>query len=151
MARRSGSYAASAIVLVTAIFFLLTALHLGRREAGGGQAFSALFSSSEGLMVGADVDISGVPVGLVTAITLDRQADQSRVTFAVDRSIPVFTTASVRISDGGVGSGASLELTPGGGLHLLPPGSVLAKAWPAESLEEMIGSYIFGSGLPGSG
>ncbi len=151
MSRRSSSYAASLTVIVVAAVFMGTALFVGGQVRRGGVRYEALFSSSQGLSVGDDVQVAGVPIGTVTRIELDERTDQAKVTFEVMRAIPVVSDSAISVSGGGTGGSAALELSLGRSGQPIPAGGTLSRACPAESLEATIGSFIFGSGLPGSG
>ena len=151
MSRRPSSYVASVAVIVVATSFLGAALVGGGQVREGGVPYAALFSSCQGLSVGADVEVAGVPVGAVTSIALDRRTDLAKVTFKVSRAIALTVDSSISVSGGGTGGSASLELSPGRSGQLLPAGATLSRAIAAQTLEGTIGSFIFGSGLPGSG
>ena len=60
-------------VLLGLICVAYLAIKLGRMEffANKGFELSARFDSASGLRVGADVELAGVPVGRVVAISLD--------------------------------------------------------------------------------
>jgi phospholipid/cholesterol/gamma-HCH transport system substrate-binding protein len=92
-----------------------------RAELAGYRVF-ATFNRVDGLAVGADVLVSGIPVGRVEGMDLDRDF-RARVTMRIDRGVelPIDTAAAIH-TDGLFGS-KFVILDPGGDEKMLNDGS----------------------------
>lgn len=134
-----------AVVLVVATVFLVFAYKTANLRPVKGYAVSARFSRLDGLKVGNDVRISGVKIGTVMAMTLDRDTYQANVTLSVDSSIrlPSDTVATVT-SDGLLGE-KFLSLEPGVEPDEIAPGGRIDNTQSAPGLEQLIGHFIYSS------
>jgi len=78
-----------ALVLVVAGAFVFYAFAKSDRTGPDGYEIAARFGRIDGLKRGADVTMSGVKIGTVTAIDLDRKTYQAIVHMAVSSNVPV--------------------------------------------------------------
>lgn len=111
------------IVLVVAGAFLVYSLG-GQSGAAGGAPYRAEFPFVDGLNVGADVRMAGVPVGRVTGIEFDQEAFAPVVSFTVRRDISVDDAATLSFKTEGLLGGVYLDLLLGAG-DVLEPGETL--------------------------
>ncbi len=132
-----------AVVLVVAGLFLAFAYSTADLRTVEGYKISAAFAKVGGLGVGADVRISGIKVGTVTAQALDPQTYQAVVTMSIrpDVRLPADTRASVA-SEGLLG-GKFLKLEPGSDSDTLADGGALTQVANFQSLEDLVGEIIF--------
>lgn len=107
---------------------------------------TARFNSVSGLRVGADVEIAGVPVGRVVAITLDDDPArrQALVRLVLDRDLKLSTDTIASVKTSGLIGDKYINLQPGGLDDVLASGDVLEETESAVDLESLIGKYAFG-------
>ena len=120
-------------------------IRLGKMEVIGGDTVpvTARFSSVTGLQVGTDVEIAGVPVGKVDAISI--QDFQAVVRMQIQKGIglPDDTIASVKTR--GLIGDVYISLSPGASNRVIPPGGRIRETEAAMDLGGMIGQFIHGS------
>ena len=111
-------------VLIGLICLGYLTVKLGKMEILGSNTYTveAQFSSVQGLRNGANVEISGVQVGRVSAID---------------------TMAAIKTS--GLIGDKFVELTPGGSDELLAEGAYITDTEPPVDLIALISKYVFGS------
>ena len=138
-----GSVIASAGIVALAIGFVV----FSELETGSTieprSSFDASFSSTDGLIVGSAVQVSGIVVGSVTSIELDERTLLSHVRFEIQQDIPVPDDSRLMVQGATSGS-AVLNLVCGRSKRLLRRGSTLVQTSPPDSLEADVGDYIFG-------
>lgn len=121
---QAGETLVGALVLAVAAAFLGFAM-LQAGEAGGagdGRELIARFDRADGIAPGADVRLSGVKVGSVSAVSLDRETYQARVTLVVAEDVPVPIDSVARVATDGLLGGAYVSIEPGGDVEMLPAG-----------------------------
>jgi phospholipid/cholesterol/gamma-HCH transport system substrate-binding protein len=144
-------YSATAVKLgiVSLVLMLCTVLLIiifGQLRFERYNTYSAEFSNGSGLRGGQFVRAGGVEVGKVSNVQLTDNGQRALVTFAVDKSLPLYqsTTAQIRYAnligdrylnlDRGTGEGADRVLPPGG---FIP----VARTQPALDLDALIGGF----------
>ena len=147
MSRHSGvAIIASAVVVVATAAFYSYAI---TRQQGAGPthySLQAVFLSSNGLHVGADVRLAGVKVGAVSSITLDPVAFVSHVEFYVDDRYRLPSDTSLGIGSSSFTSPTALLVEPGHSRQALTPGQTIRSTQEMVSLEQAVSQYIFGAG-----
>ncbi len=104
----------------------------------------ARFSSVDGLVEGSAVRISGVNVGRVEDIELDKERFAVMVTFSLPRDIRISDDSMAAIRTMGLVGDKYVSLSPGGsGIHL-EPGDTIIDTQPPIDIQELIGRYVFG-------
>ena len=118
-------------------------VNLGEVAIFGSDTYTitATFSSIEGLEPGASVEIAGVPVGKVKAISLDENNALVSMEIKKGTKISDDTIASIRTK--GVIGDKFVKLSPGGSDIFLEDKDALLDTESAISLEELISKYIF--------
>lgn len=135
-------------VLAAAIGFLVYAgqvTGLGASNSGG-TSYSASFRSVEGVSVGTDVRMSGVKVGTVTALELDRLTYRAATKFSVASDIVLPEDTAVVIASEGLLGGSFLEILPGGSPIDLEPGAEIEDTQGAVSLVNLMLKFAGGGG-----
>jgi len=104
---------------------------------------TAEFNNISGVKTGADVQISGVTVGKVRQLNLNKQR-QAVVGMQIDRGIkiPVDSIASVK-SQGIIGD-KYIQITLGGDETVYKPGENIVDTESAVDLESLISKFAFG-------
>lgn len=135
-------------VLLGLVCVAYLTIKLGRMELFETKGFelTARFNSVSGLRVGADVEMAGVPVGRVAAITLDDDPTrrQALVRLVLDRDLKLSTDTIASVKTSGLIGDKYIAITPGGSEELLAPGSLITDTEPALDLEALIGKVVFG-------
>jgi phospholipid/cholesterol/gamma-HCH transport system substrate-binding protein len=120
-------------------------IKLGKLDIVGGDyvPVHAEFSSISGLKKGASVEIAGVEVGKVDAITLnDYKAD---VLMKVQKGVRLQEDTIASIRTRGLIGDKFVNLSPGASDRLIPPDGKVRETESAVDLEELIGEFIHGS------
>ena len=134
------------LVLLVAGGFLFFAYQGGKVEAASGYDLLAKFDRVDGLVVGADVRVSGIKVGAVTAQDIDPTNYQAVVTLTVRDDVKLPRDSSAEIIGDGLLGGKYVQITPGGDEAMLKAGGVISYTQSAVNLEEMIGKFVFSGG-----
>ncbi|OBF27610.1 virulence factor Mce family protein [Mycobacterium sp. ACS4331] len=135
-----------AFSLVLLLFTAIIIVVFGQIRFDRTSTYTAEFKTASGLRAGQFVRASGVEVGKVEDIELVDGGQRVKVTFNVDRNLPLYqsTTAQIRYQDlignrymdlaRGQGEGADQILPPGG---FIP----LSRTTPALDLDALIGGF----------
>jgi phospholipid/cholesterol/gamma-HCH transport system substrate-binding protein len=103
----------------------------------------AQFNTASGLKAGSSIEIAGVEVGRVRAITL--KEDRAAVTLAVDNTVKLYTDTIASIKTRGIIGEKFLALSPGGGGDPLKPGDTIRDTESGLDLEELVSQYVHGN------
>ena len=114
--------------------------------ANQGFELSARFDSASGLRVGADVELAGVPVGRVVAISLDPDPlrTQAVVHLRLDKNLHLSDDSIASIKTSGLIGDKYVSLSRGGSEKTIPPGGTITETESPVDLETLIGKYAFG-------
>jgi phospholipid/cholesterol/gamma-HCH transport system substrate-binding protein len=151
MARSVVETILGAIVLIAALGFLGWAYARSDVSTPGGYELVARFERVDGLDAGADVRISGIKVGKVTAMSLDPVTFRAEVRFSVAAGIEVPSDSSASVASASLLGGKYLSIVPGGDTEVLKPGGEITLTQSSVNLEELLGKFIFSSSPAGSG
>jgi phospholipid/cholesterol/gamma-HCH transport system substrate-binding protein len=135
-----------ALVLVVAGAFVFYAFSKSDRAGPDGYEITARFGRIDGLKRGADVTLSGVKIGTVTAIELDRKTYQAVVRMAVSASVPIPADTNAKIVSESLLGGMTLVLDPGGDKTMIKPGGEIHNTQDAISFTELLAKFMFSSG-----
>ncbi len=130
------------IIGILALSYL--SIKLGRVELLGGRGYLVVadFPSVGGLKPGATVEIAGVGVGRIEAITL---ADyQARVTMRIQPGVKLQEDSIASIKTKGLIGEKYVRINPGGSERLIPPNGRIREVEPPVDFEELLAKYIFG-------
>lgn len=144
MSRRIVETLLGAVVLVVAFGFLGWAYSRSNIAAPDGYPLYALFDDIDGLELGADVRVSGIRVGKVTATELDPDTYRARVTFDIRHGIELPRDSSAAIVSSGLFGSKYVSIVPGGDVDMLAPGERITFTQSAINLESLIGKFVFG-------
>jgi len=131
-----------AIVIAVAALFLTYSLSASGRGGGSGYALHAQFGSVDGLSTGADVRLSGVKVGSVGSIRLNRTTYNAHVDFSVANGVEIPTDSSVRLKNEGLLGGVYLDIQPGGDEEMLEPGSEFEYGQGAIDVLRLLADFV---------
>src|SRR5512145_633897 len=149
--RRSGPMENTKLEFIVGVFVLVgivclgyLSIKLGKLELIGGNVYEvvAQFNTASGLKNGSSVEIAGVEVGRVRAITLNE--DRAAVTLAVDNKVKLYTDTIASIKTRGIIGEKFLALSPGGGGDRLKPGDTIRDTESGLDIEELVSQYVHG-------
>jgi phospholipid/cholesterol/gamma-HCH transport system substrate-binding protein len=134
-----------AVVLLVAAWFLYFAY--SRTELGpvGGYHVSATFDKVGDLANGADVKISGIKIGTVTAQTLDTKTYQAVIEMSIQSDVELPDDTTAKVASAGLLGGSYVNLEPGGSEDLLKDGGRIGYTQGAVDLMGLLGRFIYGS------
>lgn len=131
-----------AVVLLAAILFLSFAYDKANVKAVSGYTVKAAFQKIDGIKVGSDVQVSGIKVGNVSHIGLDKNYRAVLdLTVGNDVQLPK-DTAAVVASSGMLGD-KFISLEPGGDEDMLKAGESITITQSPPGLEQLLGQVIF--------
>ncbi len=131
------------VVLAVAGFFLAFAYTSADLRKVDGYEITANFSSISGLQSGADVRISGVKVGSVTALTLDPKSYQAVAHMSIHPDIKLPTDTAAVIASESLLGGKYLSLEPGGESEMIKPNGRVEYTQSTPGIEQLLGQVIF--------
>ncbi|MCU0560787.1 MAG: outer membrane lipid asymmetry maintenance protein MlaD [Desulfobacterales bacterium] len=143
----------SSVELGVGIFVLLgvlcigyLTLRLGEVQVLGDKHYvlHARFKAVTGLRPGAQVEIAGVQVGQVDAITLDPKDLVAIVRLKIREGIQLQDDSIASVKTAGLLGDKFIQLSPGGSDILLKPGDLIVETEPALDIEALISKYAFG-------
>ncbi|HBO68933.1 MAG TPA: outer membrane lipid asymmetry maintenance protein MlaD [Deltaproteobacteria bacterium] len=145
MKRGTLETAVGLFVLFGLAYLAWLSIKLGKLEIVGGDyvPVHADFASASGLKKGASVEIAGVEVGKVDAITLD--GFKADVLMKIRAGTRVQEDAIASIRTRGLIGDKYVNLAPGASDRLIPPGGRIRETESSVDLEELIGKFIHGS------
>ncbi|MBP2230156.1 outer membrane lipid asymmetry maintenance protein MlaD [Azospirillum agricola] len=131
------------VVLAAAAVFLAFAYKSADLRKVQGYELTANFSSITGLQSGADVRISGVKVGSVSALTLDPKSYQAVVHLSLDNTVKLPKDTAAVIASESLLGGKFLSLEPGGDPDTIQPNGRIEYTQSTPGLEQLLGQVIF--------
>jgi len=131
------------VVLLIAVLFLFFAYRVSDLQVVKGYEVNAKFFKVGGLSVGSDVRINGIKIGTVTSQKLSNEDYMVDVVLSIasDVKLPEDSVASIT-SDGLMGN-KFVKIEPGNSKTLLSDGGEIKKTQDFETLEDLIGKFIF--------
>ena len=132
-----------AVVLAIAILFLAYSYSSADIGSTDGYEVQANFSSIGGLGVGDKVVISGVKVGSVSRIALDKENYVAEVFLDVDKSVKLPEDTAAFISSESLLGGLYMQLEPGAAEDMIEVGGLIEYTQAPQNLEQLLGQFIF--------
>jgi len=119
---------------------------LGKLDIGGGDSYPlvARFKDVTGLKNGAYVEMAGVRVGRVSAITLDPKDHMALVTLDIQNGVRLTDDSIASIKTSGLIGDKFVKVSPGGSDDVLKPGGTIVETEASVDLGDLIGKYVFG-------
>jgi phospholipid/cholesterol/gamma-HCH transport system substrate-binding protein len=136
-----GETIVGALVAAVAIGFLVFALNRADALQAGGAGFydvTARFQRVDGLASGADVRLSGVKIGSVKSVGLDKQSYLAALTLSIDSDVKIPDDSTVRIATDGLLGGAHVAIEPGGSADMVASGGEILNTQSAVDLITLV-------------
>ncbi len=122
------------LVLVGFIVFVFSGTRLGD---DGQYDLVARFTRIDGLTIGSEVRAAGVPVGTVSALSLD-EFRQAVAVLRIDNIVQLDTDASAVIATDGLFGAKFVRLDIGGGDEIIQPGGEIVFTQEAMIVEDLL-------------
>ncbi|MBO4293914.1 MAG: outer membrane lipid asymmetry maintenance protein MlaD [Alphaproteobacteria bacterium] len=131
------------VVLLIAVLFLAFAYRVSDLQVVKGYELSARFFKVGGLNIGSDVRINGVKIGTVTSQKLSNEDYMVDVVLSIAPNIKLPDDSVVSITSDGLMGNKFVKIVPGHSQKTLQNGDQIAKTQDFETLEDLIGKFIF--------
>ena len=132
-----------AVVLTTAVFFLIIGMQSIDNNQKDGYELSLLFGSSAGLKKGDDVKISGINVGKITNLNLDPSDYNAKIHIKLNNDIKIPEDSQARITSSSLLGGNFLDIIPGSSETFLKPDDIIFDTTDAVSFTDLLGKVVF--------
>jgi phospholipid/cholesterol/gamma-HCH transport system substrate-binding protein len=135
------------LLLLTGVALLVyISLHLGQISFGSAQGYTvqAEFPNAGGLQDGAVVELAGVKIGRVAAVTLT-DTYRARVILHLIPAISLQEDARAAIKSKGLIGERYVEIAPGKASTQLTPGGTIRETEAPVDIQEVITKFIFGN------
>ena len=121
-------------------------IKLGKMEVLAGDYYqvTARFQNVAGLKAGSTVEIAGVPVGRVAAITVNPENFNAIVTLKIEKRVVLTDDTIASVKTQGLIGDKFIKLSPGGSSTNLKSGDAMVDTESAVDLEELLSRYIMG-------
>lgn len=122
-------------------------IKLGDVTIFGDNSYSlfAKFTSVSGLKIGSSVNMLGIEIGKVEAMSLDQEKQQAVVELRIKNDIVIYDDAIASIKTAGLIGDKYVQVDPGGGGDVLTSGASIIDTSPPLDIESLVGKIAFGS------
>jgi phospholipid/cholesterol/gamma-HCH transport system substrate-binding protein len=133
----------AAVLLVAPLLLIVFFTGDARTGSAEGYELTARYNRVDGVTIGTDVLISGVPVGKVTKQEFDAETLQAVLTLTLRDDIQVPTDTAALIVSGGLLGGKFIKLDTGGAEEMLKPGDDFAYVQDAIIVEALLEKVVY--------
>jgi phospholipid/cholesterol/gamma-HCH transport system substrate-binding protein len=146
MKQSSIELSAGIFVLIGIVCVGYLTIKLGKMDLLGDNHYylNARFNSVAGLKTGAQVELAGVAIGQVDAITLDQKKYVALVRLKIKNGIELADDVIASVKTAGLIGDKYINITPGGSDIKLQPGDTIVDTESALDIEELVSKYVFG-------
>lgn len=132
-----------AVVLLVAGLFLTFSYSTSNVGAVSGYEVKAVFDNIGGLSVGDKVVVSGVKVGSVSDVVLNKETYLAEVILDIEKQYLIPDDTGARITSESLLGGLYMQLEPGGSEDMIEPGGAIEYTQSPQNLEQLLGKFIF--------
>ena len=132
-----------AIVLITAVCFLVVGMQSINNNQKNGYIISLVFGSSAGLKNGDNVKISGINVGKIINLELNVENFNAMVNIKLNNKIKIPDDSSARITSSSLLGGNFVDIIPGSSETFMNPKDIIYDTNDAVSFSDMLGKVIY--------
>ncbi|MBN1905611.1 MAG: outer membrane lipid asymmetry maintenance protein MlaD [Deltaproteobacteria bacterium] len=121
-------------------------IHLGNLDLIRSDHYQlrARFQSVSGLKAGSSVEMAGVQIGNIAAISLDHEKKLANVILNIKNDVQLDEDTIASIKTAGLIGDKYIMISPGGSDAILKPGDMILETESAVDLEDLISKYLFG-------
>jgi len=135
-------YTGAAVLLMIPLLGFIFFSGDARTDSADGYELTASYNQVDGVSIGTNVLLAGVPVGKVTALSFDADEFQAILTFVIRDDIRLPTdTAALIISDGLLG-GKYIKLDVGGAEDMFQPGDAFEYTQDSVIVEALLEKVV---------
>lgn len=133
------------VVLVIAVSFFIFTYNTTNIKKLNNSSYllKARFTQVEGIVVGSDVMMSGIKVGTVTSLKIDKDTYYAVMVFSIDDSLKIPVDSSVKIATNGLLGGKYVSLTAGSSEEMLAPNAEVQYTQASLNLEGLLSKLLF--------
>ncbi|MBE8191675.1 MAG: outer membrane lipid asymmetry maintenance protein MlaD [Alphaproteobacteria bacterium] len=134
------------LVIALTATFIAYGYSVVERQNVVGYDLTARFDKVDGLTIGSDVRLSGIKVGTITALDLDKRDYFAIVSMTLDSEVVLPDDSSAKITSEGLLGGNYISLSAGGSEDLLINGDEIVFTQGAVDLIGLVGQALFSTG-----
>jgi phospholipid/cholesterol/gamma-HCH transport system substrate-binding protein len=134
-----------ALVLITAICFLILGMKSINENQDGAYKITLIFGSTAGLKNGDNVKISGITVGKILDLDLDLESYNAKVIISLNQDLKIPGDSSARITSSSLLGGNVIEIIPGSSEEYLKDNDVIFDTRDSVSFTDLLGKLVFSS------
>ncbi len=131
------------ILALAAWFFFYVYKISGSAKPTGGYSISANFENIEGLTIGSDVKLSGIKIGYVDNISLEKDTFFAKIILRIDRAIEIPKDSRVIVSTSGLIGNKYIRINPGASDVMLSEGDKFVYTQSALNVEDLIAKLMY--------
>ncbi len=130
------------ITLVIGAIFLTFAFTGSGFAERKGYPVVAVFNQADGLGIGAEVRLAGIPVGEVSAMEFNSETNQAVVTMTIDETVKLPLDSAVLIGSDGLMGDKFIKIEPGGDIEMVKPGGRIEFTQDSVIFEELLEKIV---------
>jgi phospholipid/cholesterol/gamma-HCH transport system substrate-binding protein len=134
-----------AVVLFVASYFVYVAYNSSGEKIKQGYALTARFDDVSGIMVGSDVKLNGIKIGVIKKLTLDGNY-QANVEMLIMSEVEIPVDSSANIATDGIMGNKFVSISAGYQKTKLKAGEEIEITRSSVNLEKLVDRFIAGSG-----
>jgi phospholipid/cholesterol/gamma-HCH transport system substrate-binding protein len=133
------------VVLLVAFLFFLTILKISKSTTSLDNTYNVVaeFNNIDGITIGSDVKISGVKVGTIEKITLNKENYNAVVVMNVEKDLKIPIDSIFKITSSGLIGGKFVNVKIGADEIFLENNSVAEFTESTMDLEDLISRFVF--------
>ncbi|WP_068652051.1 outer membrane lipid asymmetry maintenance protein MlaD [Wolbachia endosymbiont of Trichogramma pretiosum] len=130
------------IFTIFLVFFAINKLSYIKRNYKDCYKMHGLFTDANGVEIGDSVKISGVEIGSITGVSLDKAAYIARIDMCISRDIKLPIDSSALISSSGVVGSKFVNISPGADPKLISHGGKIAHTQAGANMGGIVDKII---------
>jgi phospholipid/cholesterol/gamma-HCH transport system substrate-binding protein len=131
------------VLMIAVAFFVFTYSTTNIKKLDKSYPLKARFTQVEGIVVGSDVMMSGIKVGSVTSLKIDKDTYYAVMGFSVDKSLKLPVDSSLKIATSGLLGGKYVAITAGSSEEMLEPNAEIKYTQASLNLEGLLSKLLF--------
>lgn len=131
------------VILTAAGFFAFVYSTSNLSKTKDGYLLTAHFQNIEGLTNGSDVKLSGIKIGYVDNIKLEKDSYFALVDLRIEKNIDIPVDSRAAVSTSGLLGGKYISINPGASEENLPSNGQLKHTQSALNLEDLISKLMY--------
>ena len=105
----------------------------------------ARFNTVTGLRAGNPIEMYGIEIGHVGALTIDDEVQMAMATLNIQKSAQIYSDAIASIKTAGLIGDKFISIDPGGSGKILDHNDIIINTESPVDINDLIGKYAFGS------